>query len=176
MSIFSILPQYSATGDKINVVATDVEAIDSMEVKRTGKNRQWVWVGLVFVAGGLLLGLMSLFFLSSLVSTSLMAISLGLIGIVFMLSYIGGKTGEVIARTDAIDVKCKMRPNALDDMARLVQRFYELRLGYVSKEIEYRMEWDQLTGRDGDARGLTLAGDAGAGRRAGNGAPKRTSG
>ena len=56
------LIRYSATGDKINVVTANVESIDSIEVKRTGKNRQWVWVGLVFMAGGLLLGLMSLFF------------------------------------------------------------------------------------------------------------------
>ena len=29
------------------------------------------------------------------------------------------------------------------------------------------MEWDQLTGRDGDGRGVTLASGAGAGRRGG---------
>ena len=58
-----------------------------------------------------------------------MALSLTLIGIVFMLTYVGGLRGEVIISAGANEIKCRMNPKALDDMAIFVERFYELKLG-----------------------------------------------
>ena len=112
-----------------------VPEIDSIEVNRTEKNRQWVWVSMVFVAGGVLLGLLSFILFSSLLSPLLMALSLALIGVVFYLTYAGGSSGEVIMRAGMKDIKCKMQSKALDDMAKFVQRIYELKLGYSSEAL-----------------------------------------
>ena len=124
------LMHYSAGGHRVNVVSISLRDVHSIEVKRTEKNYQWVWVGLVFIAGGALLGLLSVLLLASPLSPLLMAVSLTLIGIVFMLTYVGGLKGEVVIGAGPRDVKCRMRPKALDDMAIFVQRFYELKLGY----------------------------------------------
>ena len=90
------LMHYSSGGHSVNVVSVGLGDVDSIEVKRTEKNYQWVWVGLVFIAGGILLGLLSLLLIPAPLSPVLMAISLTLIGIVFVLTYIGGMMGEVI--------------------------------------------------------------------------------
>lgn len=123
------LVRYSVGGDRVSVVSASIEDVQSLEVVRTGKNRQWVWVGVVFIGGGLLLGLLSLFFLSSPVSLWLMAFSLVLIGVVFVLTYVGGTTGRVVIRAGTKLIACKMKPAALDEMAILVRRFHELKLG-----------------------------------------------
>ena len=102
--------------------------MDSIEVNRTDKNRQWVWVGLVFIAGGVLLGLLSVLLMTSPLSPLLMAVSLALIGIVFILTYVGGLTGRVTIRAGLQDIKCRMKPKALNDMAVFVERFYEMKL------------------------------------------------
>ena len=127
------LIRYSGAWHKANVVSVALDDIDSVEVNRTEKNRQWVWVSMVFVAGGALLGLLSLLLFSSTLSPLLMALSLALIGVVFYLTYAGGSSGEVIIRAGMKDIKCKMQSKALDDMAKFVQRVYELKLGYSSE-------------------------------------------
>ena len=126
------LMRYSAGGHKTQVFSVGLEDVGSIEVNRSEKNAQWIWVGVVFVAGGILLGLLTLFVLSSALSPLLMAISLTLIGIVFVLTFVGGMMGEVIVRAGLKDIKCRMQPKALDDMAVFVQRYYELKLGYVA--------------------------------------------
>lgn len=130
------LIRYSGAWHKANVVSVALDDIDSVEVNRTEKNRQWVWVSMVFVAGGALLGLLSLFLFSSPLSPLLMAMSLALIGVVFYLTYAGGSSGEVIIRVGMKDIKCKMQSKALDDMAKFVQRVYELKLGYSNEDID----------------------------------------
>ena len=130
------LIRYSGAWHKANVVSVALDDIDSVEVNRTEKNRQWVWVSMVFVAGGALLGLLSLFLFSSPLSPLLMAMSLVLIGVVFYLTYAGGSSGEVIIRVGMKDIKCKMQSKALDDMAKFVQRVYELKLGYSNEDID----------------------------------------
>ena len=87
-------------------------------------------MGLVFIGGGLTLALLSVLFLSSLLSPLLMALSLTLIGVVFLLTFVGGLTGEVMIRAGLSNIKCRMKPKALEDMAVFVERFYELKLGY----------------------------------------------
>ena len=62
------LIRYSGAWHKANVVSVALDDIDSVEVNRTEKNRQWVWVSMVFVAGGVLLGLLSFILFSSLLS------------------------------------------------------------------------------------------------------------
>ena len=123
--------RYSTGGYRINVVSVGVGDVDSIEVRRTDRNRQWVWVSLVFIGGGLTLALLSVLFLSSLLSPLLMALSLTLIGVVFLLTFFGGLTGEVMIRAGLNNIKCRMKPKALEDMAVFVERFYELKLGYV---------------------------------------------
>lgn len=135
------LIRYAASGHKTNVVSAALGDVDSFEVSRTEKNRQWIWVGSVFIAGGLLLALLSLIYLSSPVSPLLMAFALGLIGVVFVLAYVGGKTGEVVIRAGVKDIKCKMRLKAIDDMSLFVERAYELKLGsYVGPVDELSVE------------------------------------
>ncbi|MCH7744743.1 MAG: hypothetical protein IIC84_01555 [Chloroflexi bacterium] len=130
------LIRYSGAWHKANVVSVALDDIDSVEVNRTEKNRQWVWVSMVFIAGGALLGLLSLFLFSSPLSPLLMAMSLALIGVVFYLTYAGGSSGEVIIRAGMKDIKCKMQSKALDDMAKFVQRIYELKLGYSGEAMD----------------------------------------
>lgn len=130
------LIRYSGAWHKANVVSVALDDIDSVEVNRTEKNRQWVWVSMVFVAGGALLGLLSLLMFSAPLSPLLMALSLVLIGVVFYLTYAGGSSGEVIIRAGIKDIKCKMKSKALDDMAKFVQRVYELKLGYSSEDVD----------------------------------------
>tara|TARA_B100002003_G_C14132199_1_gene544491 strand:+ start:642 stop:893 length:252 start_codon:yes stop_codon:yes gene_type:complete len=57
-----------------------------------------------------------------------MAVSLGLIGIVFLLTYAGGIRGEVIVTVGAKRIKCRMKTKALNDMVEFLERFYELKL------------------------------------------------
>ncbi len=123
------LIRYSASGHKTNVVSAALSDIDSFEVSRTERNRQWIWVGTVFIAGGLILALLSLMYLTSPISPLLMAFALVLIGAVFVLAYVGGRTGEVVIRAGVKDIKCKMRLNAIDDMSLFVERAYELKMG-----------------------------------------------
>lgn len=140
------LVRYTAEGHRNNVVSVGLSDVDSIEVNRTDKNRQWVWVGLVFIAGGVLLGLLSVLLMVSPLSPLLMAVSLALIGIVFILTYVGGLTGRVTIRAGLQDIKCRMKPKALNDMAVFVERFYEMKLGYSYERVED-------PGIDGDAAG-----------------------
>ena len=126
------LMRYSAGQHKTSVASVGLEDVDYIEVSRREKNTQWIWVGSVFIAGGVLLGLLSLFLVPSPISPLLMAVSLSLIGIVFVLTYFGGMKGDVVLRAGLNDIKCKMQPKALQDMAVFVQRFYELKLGYTN--------------------------------------------
>ena len=151
------LIRYTAGGDRNNVVSISLQGVDSIEVSRTDRNRQWVWVGLVFIAGGLLLGLLTLFLISSPFSPMLMAVSLTLIGAVFMLTYIGGVSGEVIVRAGHQDIKCRMKPKALDDMAVFVERYYELKLGYSSGPIDGTDRSNGAEGAEESGRGLAAA-------------------
>ena len=155
------LLRYSAGGHRVNVVSVGLGDTDSIDVNRTERNRQWIWVGLIFIAGGLLLGLLSLLLLSSPVSPLLMAISLGLIGVVFMLTYVGGMKGEVVVRAGLKDIKCKMRPKALDDMAVFVQRFYEMKLGYPGDAVRYQDDLRAPEASDGEADKLPVTSTAG---------------
>ncbi len=123
------LIRYSASGHKMNVVSAALSDIDSFEVSKTERNRQWTWVGGVFIAGGLILALLSLIYLASPISPLLMAFALVLIGAVFVLAYVGGRTGEVVIRAGVKDIKCKMGPKAIDDMSLFVERAYELKMG-----------------------------------------------
>ena len=59
------LIRYSMAGHKSNSVTTAIEDVDSIEVIRREKNRQWIWVGAMFVGGGILLAMLSLFLLAS---------------------------------------------------------------------------------------------------------------
>ncbi len=129
------LVRYTAEGHRNNVVSVGLSDVDSIEVNRTDKNRQWVWVGLVFIAGGVLLGLLSVLLMTSPLSPLLMAVSLALIGIVFILTYVGGLTGRVTIRAGLQDIKCRMKPKALNDMAVFVERFYEMKLGFLEGSV-----------------------------------------
>ncbi len=122
--------RYSGAEHKVNVVSTSLADVDSIEVNESAKNPQWVWVGLVFLVGGMLLGALALVLLDSPLSPLLMAFSLALIGVVFLLTYFNGMAGEVIVTAGRKDIRCKLRPKALKDMPIFVQRFYELKLGY----------------------------------------------
>ena len=129
------LIRYSAGGHRNNVVSVGVSDVDSIEVRRTERNRQWVWVGLVFIGGGLTLVLLSVLFLSSPLSPLLMALSLTFIGVVFLLTFFGGLTGEVMVKAGLSNIKCRMKPKALEDMVLFVERFYELKLGYAGDAL-----------------------------------------
>ena len=124
------LMRYSAGEHNINVISALLDDVDSVEVRRSEKNSQWVWVGLVFIAGGVLLGLLSALIIPSPLSPMLMAVALTLIGIVFLLTYVGGLKGDVTIRAGNKAIKSRMHPRALDDMSVFVQRLYELKLGH----------------------------------------------
>ena len=124
------LMRYSAGEHNINVISALLDDVDSVEVRRSEKNSQWVWVGLVFIAGGVLLGLLSVLIIPSPLSPMLMAVALTLIGIVFLLTYVGGLKGDVTIRAGNKAIKSRMHPRALDDMSVFVQRLYELKLGH----------------------------------------------
>ena len=123
------LIRYSTGGHYVDTLSIVLEDVHSVEVKRRERNRQWVFVGLVFIGGGFLLGMLSLFLLATLISPLFMAVSLSLIGLVFLLTYIGGIRGEVIVTAGSTRLKCRMKPKALDNMVIFLERFYELRLG-----------------------------------------------
>ena len=148
------LIRYSASGHKTNVVSAALSDVDSFEISRTEKNRQWILVGSVFIAGGLILALSSLIFLASTISPLLMAFSLALIGAVFVLAYVGGRTGEVVIRAGMKNIKCKMRLKAIDDMSLFVERAYELKMGsnndpkqeLPSEGSDSSIEWGDVDG------------------------------
>ena len=79
-----------------------------------------------------------------------MALSLAFIGVVFYLTYAGGSSGEVIIRAGMKDIKCKMQSKALDDMAKFVQRVYELKLGYSNEAIDMLEYLDSASKENSD--------------------------
>ncbi len=105
-----------------------LDDVNFVEVKRAERNQQWVYVGLVFIGGGLLLALMALFWVGMVVSPLLMALSLSLIGIVFLLTYAGGIRGHVVVSAGAERIECRMKTKAMNDMGIFLERFYELKL------------------------------------------------
>ena len=145
----------SAAAHRANAVSVALGDVQSIEVNRTEKNRQRLRAGLMLIGGGVLLALVSLFFLSSPISPLLMALSLILIGVAFTLSYTSGMTGVVIVTAGRKSIKCRMRSNALEDAVVLVQRFYEMRLGYDDHEIRPQ---DRAKENDHDLSELTPAG------------------
>ncbi len=158
------LVRYTAEGHRNNVVSVGLSDVDSIEVNRTDKNRQWVWVGLVFIAGGVLLGLLSVLLMASPLSPLLMAVSLALIGIVFILTYVGGLTGRVTIRAGLQDIKCRMKPKALSDMAVFVERFYEMKLGYSRERVDDQRNDRDIVGngaerREAEPRGAAASSD-----------------
>lgn len=132
------LIRYSTGRHYVDTISVALDDVDSVEVKRRERNRQWVFVGLVFIGGGFLLGMLSLFWLATMISPLLMAVSLTLIGIVFLLTYVGGIRGEVIITAGVTRLRCRMKPKALDDMVIFLERFYELRLGVPSTTNHFR--------------------------------------
>ena len=123
------LIRYSTGGHYVDTLSIVLEDVHFVEVKRRERNRQWVFVGFVFIGGGFLLNMLSLFWLAMLISPLLMAVSLSLIGLVFLLTYVGSIRGEVIVTAGSTRLKCRMKPKAFDDMVIFLERFYELRLG-----------------------------------------------
>ncbi len=136
--------RYSGAGHRVNVLSTALADVDSIEVNQSAKNPQWVWVGLVFLVGGVLLGALALVTLDNPLSPLLMAFSLALIGVVFLLTYYNGLTGEVIVTAGIKAIRCRLRPKAMEDMAIFIQRFYELKLGYQA--MPPPIEADHLAG------------------------------
>ena len=143
------LMRYSAGEHNVNVISALLGDVDSVEVRRSEKNSQWVWVGLVFIAGGVLLGLLSALIIPSPLSPMLMAVALTLIGIVFLLTYVGGLKGDVTIRAGNKAIKSRMHPRALDDMAVFVQRLYELKLGHQGQTNGPGAVIDETYGNNG---------------------------
>lgn len=122
------LIRYSTGGHRVDTVSVGLDDVHAVEVKRGDRNQQWIYVGLVFIGGGLLLALLAIFWLGMMVSPLLMALSLSLIGIVFLLTYAGGIRGQVVISAGAQRIKCRMKTKALNDMVVFLERFYELKL------------------------------------------------
>ena len=122
------LIRYSTGGHRVDTVSVGLDDVHAVEVRRAERNQQWVYVGLVFIGGGLLLALLAIFWLGTMLSPLLMAISLSLIGIVFLLTYAGGIRGQVVISAGAERIKCRMKTKALNDMVVFLERFYELKL------------------------------------------------
>ena len=123
------LIRYSTGGRYVDTLSIVLEDVHSIEIKRRERERQWVFVGLVFIGGGFLLVMLSLFWVAMLISPLLMAVSLSLIGLVFLLTNVGSIRGEVIVTAGSARLKCRMKPKALDDMVIFLDRFYEIRPG-----------------------------------------------
>ncbi|MCD5399000.1 MAG: hypothetical protein LR120_04585, partial [Dehalococcoidia bacterium] len=62
------LIRYSTCGHYVDTLSIVLEDVHSVRVKRGVRNRQWVFVGLVLIRGGFLLGMLSLFRLATLKS------------------------------------------------------------------------------------------------------------
>ena len=123
------LIRYSTGGRYVDILSIGLEDVHSIEIKRRERERQWVFVGLVFIGGGFLLVMLSLFWVAMLISPLLMAVSLSLTELVFLLTYVGSIRGEVIVTAGSTRLKRRMKPKALDDMVIFLERFYKLRLG-----------------------------------------------
>jgi|GEM_PF-1050671 hypothetical protein len=121
--------RYSTTGHRLNVSSLALDDVNGIDIIRVSRNIQWVWVGILFIIGGALLGALSLLLVASPATPIFMAVALGLIGTVFILTYAGGLRGEVRIHAGQRGLHCVMQPKALDDMAVFVERFYEIRLG-----------------------------------------------
>ena len=83
---------------------------------------------LIFIGGGLLLALLAIFWLGTMISPLLMAVSLSLIGIVFLLTYAADIRGQVVISAGSERIKCRLKTKGLDDMVVFLERCYELKL------------------------------------------------
>lgn len=124
----------SAAGHKRSTVCASLADIDTVEMRHTAKNRQWAGVGLVFIIGGVSLAIFSLVALSSPLSPLLMAFSLALIGVVFLLSYVAGTAGELVIRAGTKDIKCKVRHAEPEHVSDLLHLIYQLKLDYAGPQ------------------------------------------
>ena len=115
------------TSDGRKTTAAALEDVLGIEVHREERGTQWVWGGLIFVVGGVLLGVLSILLMEAPLSPILMAVSLDLIGVVFMLTYVGALKGDVVVRTSHEKMECRMRQKALDDLMQLIERFYQIK-------------------------------------------------
>ena len=124
------LIRYSVSRHKTSVISSMLADVDSIEVTKSRRHRQWVGVGIVFMLGGVILELAALIMGVNLFSPSLMAFALFLTGVVFVLSYVGGTAGEVVVRAGSKEIKSRMHKQAIDDMGLFVQRAFALKMGY----------------------------------------------
>lgn len=121
--------RYSTTGHRLNVESLALSDVSGIDIIRSTRNAQWIWVGILFMGGGALLGVLASLLMASPATPIFMAVALGLIGAVFILTYAGGFRGEVRIQSGQRELHCVMKPKALDDMAIFVERFYEIKLG-----------------------------------------------
>ena len=120
--------RHSQSGFKTGSVSIMLENADSIELVRTQRNPQWVWVGLIFLTGGIALAASSPLFESSLLMV-LMSLAVGPIGVVFILAYFGGSTAEVTVTAGQTEMECRAAAQRLDEMVELVRRFHDLKAG-----------------------------------------------
>ena len=84
--------------------------------------------------------------LASSISPLLMAVAMTLIGIVCLLTYVGGAAGQVTARVGSKEIRCKVSPGTPDASARITRRVTELRLGLEEAGTGRKLE-RSLTGQ-----------------------------
>ena len=87
-----------------------------------------------------------------------MALSLAPIGVVFVLTYVGGRTGQIVVTAGQKEIKCRVGPGALDDMAALVRRFHELKLSYTRETVTREDEVVTTDQADGSIRRMEPSG------------------
>ena len=73
-----------------------------------------------------------------------MALSLVLIGVVFMLSYTGGLAGTIIVNSGGKTIKCRVGADGLDDMVELVERLTQLKMGVSPRDGHAKSASDGL--------------------------------
>ena len=109
-----------------------------IDIQRRHRQTQWVWVGLTFIAGGLLLAIPAIVLMADPVSPILMALSLALIGVVFVLTYTGAPKSSVLIGTRQGDIYWPLHEQALDDVADFVEQVHRVRLASApSGEAEH---------------------------------------
>ena len=117
--------RHGRRADVKSIVLADIISID---IQRRHRQTQWVWVGLTFIAGGLLLAIPAIVLMADPVSPILMALSLALIGVVFVLTYTGAPKSSVLIGTRQGDIYWPLQEQALDDVADFVEQVHRVRL------------------------------------------------
>ena len=117
------------------VACAALEDVDGVELRRRERNPLWLGVGILFILGGMALAVSSLTVLPAVLSPLLMSLSLALIGLVLVLTYVGGNNADVIFTAGSQRIRCRVDSKGLEQVGQIVSRLFEAKARLAASKL-----------------------------------------